>query len=108
MSFRTRPPFESTNQRPGVMINRFALSFLCIELDRNEICGVMLLYILLRESRMLYSCEWRLYSELCASIVLIAKYRLDDTAIGEVPASPVFCPGFQKGRVPSEKGTLAR
>ena len=21
---------------------------------------------------------------------------------------PVFCPGFQKGRVPSEKGTLAR
>ena len=29
------------------MINRFALSFLCIELDRNEICEVMLLYILL-------------------------------------------------------------
>ena len=29
------------------MINRFALSFLCIELDRNEMCGVMLLYILL-------------------------------------------------------------
>ena len=27
------------------MINRFALSFLCIELDRNEMCGVMLLYI---------------------------------------------------------------
>ena len=22
--------------------------------------------------------------------------------------SPVFCPGFQKGRVPSEKGTLAQ
>ena len=22
--------------------------------------------------------------------------------------STVFCPGFQKGRVPSEKGTLAR
>ena len=32
------------------MINRFALSFLCIELDRNEICGVMLLYILLSSS----------------------------------------------------------
>ena len=30
------------------MINRFALSFLCIELDRNEMCGVMLVYILLR------------------------------------------------------------
>ena len=29
------------------MINRFALSFLCIELDRNEICGVTLVYILL-------------------------------------------------------------
>ena len=29
------------------MINRFALSFLCIELDRNEIYEVMLLYILL-------------------------------------------------------------
>ena len=24
------------------------------------------------------------------------------------PSSAVFCPGFQKGRVPSEKGTLAR
>ena len=32
------------------MINRFALSFLCIELDRNEMCGVMLLYILLTRS----------------------------------------------------------
>ena len=31
------------------MINRFALCFLCIELDRNEICEVMLLYILLME-----------------------------------------------------------
>ena len=30
------------------MINRFALSFLCIELDRNEIYEVMLVYILLR------------------------------------------------------------
>ena len=29
------------------MINRFALSFLCIELDRNEIYGVTGLYILL-------------------------------------------------------------
>ena len=29
------------------MINRFALSFLCIELDRDIIFGVMLLYILL-------------------------------------------------------------
>ena len=29
------------------MINRFALSFLCIELDRVKTCGVMLLYILL-------------------------------------------------------------
>ena len=29
------------------MINRFALSFLCIELDRDKTCGVMLLYILL-------------------------------------------------------------
>ena len=29
------------------MINRFALSFLCIELDRNEICEVTLVYILL-------------------------------------------------------------
>ena len=29
------------------MINRFALSFLCIELDRNEIYEVMLVYILL-------------------------------------------------------------
>ena len=27
------------------MINRFALSFLCIELDRDKICEVMLLYI---------------------------------------------------------------
>ena len=27
------------------MINRFALSFLCIELDREKICEVMLLYI---------------------------------------------------------------
>ena len=25
-----------------------------------------------------------------------------------VGTGPVFCPGFQKGRVPSEKGTLAR
>ena len=32
----TRPLFESTNQRPGFMINRFALSFLCIELDRTR------------------------------------------------------------------------
>ena len=30
------------------MINRFALSFLCIELDRNVRFGVTLLYILLR------------------------------------------------------------
>ena len=30
------PLFESTNQRPGFMINRFALSFLCIELDRTR------------------------------------------------------------------------
>ena len=29
------------------MINRFALSFLCIELDRNEIFGFTGLYILL-------------------------------------------------------------
>ena len=29
------------------MINRFALSFVCIELDRDKICEVMLLYILL-------------------------------------------------------------
>ena len=29
------------------MINRFALSFLCIELDRDIIFGVMLVYILL-------------------------------------------------------------
>ena len=29
------------------MINRFALSFVCIELDRNEIYEVMLVYILL-------------------------------------------------------------
>ena len=29
------------------MINRFALSVLCIELDRNEICEVTLVYILL-------------------------------------------------------------
>ena len=29
------------------MINRFALSFVCIELDRNEIYGVIGLYILL-------------------------------------------------------------
>ena len=29
------------------MIDRFALSFLCIELDRNEICEVTLVYILL-------------------------------------------------------------
>ena len=29
------------------MINRFALSFLCIDLDRNEMCGVMLVHILL-------------------------------------------------------------
>ena len=29
------------------MINRFALSFLCIELDRNVRFGVMLFYILL-------------------------------------------------------------
>ena len=29
------------------MINRFALSFLCIELDRDKTCGVTLLYILL-------------------------------------------------------------
>ena len=25
-----------------------------------------------------------------------------------IPTFTVFCPGFQKGRVPSEKGTLAR
>ena len=30
------------------------------------------------------------------------------TILGSVPHYPVFCPGFQKGRVPSEKGTLAR
>ena len=30
------------------------------------------------------------------------------TAILEKYRDPVFCPGFQKGRVPSEKGTLAR
>ena len=29
------------------MIDRFALSLLCIELDRDKTCGVMLLYILL-------------------------------------------------------------
>ena len=44
---RPRPLFESTNQRPGFLINRFALSLLCIELDRDKIFGVMLLYILL-------------------------------------------------------------
>ena len=32
------------------MINRFALSFLCIELDRNVRFGVTLLYILLTET----------------------------------------------------------
>ena len=30
-----------------------------------------------------------------------------DAIVGNLPKS-VFCPGFQKGRVPSEKGTLAR
>ena len=28
--------------------------------------------------------------------------------LGLVLGLSVFCPGFQKGRVPSEKGTLAR
>ena len=33
------------------MINRFALSFLCIELDRDKTCGVTLVYILLTARR---------------------------------------------------------
>ena len=41
------PLFESTNQRLGFMINRFELSFLGIELDRDKTCGVTLVYILL-------------------------------------------------------------
>ena len=42
------------------------------------------------------------------SILLhVARDRVA-TAAETVTASPVFCPGFQKGRVPSEKGTLAR
>ena len=48
------------------------------------------------------------------------RYNLDKywiSKLGKVVARPqtiqssdisVFCPGFQKGRVPSEKGTLAR
>ena len=36
------------------MINRFALSFLCIELDRNEIYEVMLVYILLTKKAIVY------------------------------------------------------
>ena len=31
-----------------------------------------------------------------------------DTFQGLVHITTVFCPGLQKGRVPSEKGTLAR
>ena len=33
---------------------------------------------------------------------MIGQVTLNDMAVS------VFCPGFQKGRVPSEKGTLAR
>ena len=33
------------------MIYRFALSFLCIELDRDKIFGVMLVYMLLKYKR---------------------------------------------------------
>ena len=39
------------------MINRFALSFLCIELDRNVRFGVMLSYILLTASFPLIVCQ---------------------------------------------------
>ena len=43
------------------MINRFALSFLCIELDRNVRFGVTLLYILL--SRRLDRCDRMIQNE---------------------------------------------
>ena len=39
------------------MINRFALSFLCIELDRNVRFGVTLLYILLLHSIVISKCN---------------------------------------------------
>ena len=43
------------------MINRFALSFLCIELDRDKIFGGMLVYILLTIAARYGHCATLLY-----------------------------------------------
>ena len=49
--------------------------------------------------------EWR--RRLINAVCRADKSFNPDTETGLLIV-PVFCPGFQKGRVPSEKGTLAR
>ena len=38
----------------------------------------------------------------------VTEEMTENRSLWQVGPLPVFCPGFQKGRMPSEKGTLAR
>ena len=68
------------------MINRFALSFLCIELDRDEMYGVALLYILLRPVRnnprrggggSKWKWKWKMHSaDVCNRASIISAWGL--------------------------------
>ena len=42
--------------------------------------------------------------KMCRDEIRVQK----DMPLDSFLSTAVFCPGFQKGRVPSEKGTLAR
>ena len=46
--------------------------------------------------------DWKTFLQVVLDLISIQE---SDDQLGN---NAVFCPGFQKGRVPSEKGTLAR
>ena len=61
------------------MINRFALSFLCIELDRNEIFRFFGLYILLTWLRFNYV-QRNSSHELCVSRIDVYNFVLHNVS----------------------------
>ena len=88
------------------MINRFALSFLCIGLDRDKTCGVMLLYILLADA---YSQTCSRSSHHCRRY--LGHRRLDDQASTTWTTKPEtesdlphHARGEDRGRCPESHG----
>ena len=63
----------------------------------GEQCRTWFLSVVIEESR-----------GISLGLKLRSLVALGATAFPIATHIPVFCPGFQKGRVPSEKGTLAR